>query len=1014
MNAAERTIGPYTLVRSLGRGGFGEVWLAERRSSLLTTRVALKLPILNEADIEQVRQEAQVWLQASGHPNIVPVLDAEVYDGQVAIASEYIAGGTLTAWLEKHGGSAPSVEAAASKTAAILSGLDYLHRAGLIHRDLKPDNVLLQDGAPRLTDFGLARFAQAIDLSDNIAGTPRYMAPESFSGSFSTASDLWSVGVLFYEMLAGALPFQQADIMDLVMAVQVREPAPLSAAVPERYRACVARMLAKSPADRYASAAEALADMQAPAPQIAATPTLPNEEAAAAHNLPVEATSFIGREREQAEIRALLEKARLLTLTGSGGCGKTRLALQIARQMLPEFPDGVWLVEMASLTDPDLVPQSVANALEIPEARGQSVSQTLVTGLRSKRTLLILDNCEHLLAACSTLATALLRGCPGVCILASSREPMNIAGEQTYRVPSLALPNPSDPATPASLQQYEGVRLFVERANASSPGFRITDENAHALAAVCRRLDGIPLAIELAAARTRSLSVEQISSKLDDRFRLLTGGSRSALPRQQTLRSLIDWSYGLLTEPEKSLLRRLSVFAGGWTLEAAEGVCASTLLSADHADTPQIDAGELSPQISQISQIQPSSESHLLTPSPSHPLIPIEEWEILDLLTALGDKSLVITERQGPETRYRLLETVRQYATDLVEESGESVGLRAAHRDFYLALAEQAEPHYTRPEQGEWLARLDGEHDNLRAALDWCATEPEGSEPGLRLAGALWRFWHTFGHLREGLEQLVRALARSDDSVRTLARAKALNGCALLTWLQGDGDKAEHLYEKSVAIGRELGDGKSIAASLIGLGLVMLDRADLDRAQSIFGETCTLCSEIGDQWGLGMSLNNLGLVASAHGELERARTLHEASLAVRREMRDQWGMAMSLNNLGTLTALEGDFTRARSLLTESLTIRRAIRDKAGIAYSFEGLAVLAAREGDMERAVCILAAEEALSETMGAPLAASVDADHGRILEEIKEAATGPKNKAARGRGLAMTLEQAIDFALSQ
>ncbi len=1016
MHVANSTIGPYTLVRSLGRGGFGEVWLAERRSSLITTRVALKLPVIAASDIEQVRQEAQVWLQASGHPNIVPVLDAEVYGGQVVIASEYIAGGTLTAWLDKHGGSAPSVEAAAAKTAAILSGLDYLHRAGLIHRDLKPDNVLLQDGAPRLTDFGLARFVQAADPFESIAGTPRYMAPEAFSGSFSAASDLWAVGVLFYEMLLGALPFPQADIMELVTAVRSGEPPPLPAVVHERYRSIVCRLLAKSPSDRFFSAAEALAELQAPEAQVSAVLSAHPDAAAAKHNLPIEPTSFIGREREQAELRALMEKTRLLTLTGSGGCGKTRLAVQVARQSLPEFPDGAWIVELASLTDPGLVPQSVANALEVAEAPGQPVAQTLVAALRSKRMLLLLDNCEHLLAACSRLIDALMRGCPGVRIIASSREPLNIAGEQIYRVPSLTLPEPGCPVTPESLLEYEGVQLFVERANASAPDFRVTGQNAAALAAVCRRLDGIPLAIELAAARTRSLSIEQIASKLDDRFRLLTGGSRSALPRQQTLRSLIDWSYGLLTEPERTLLRRLSVFTGGWTLEAAEAVCA--------------DQGELSPQMTpegypQITQMEKDTTvahgalpaapaNHPLAPSPSHLLIPIEEWEILDLLTALGDKSLVVAEREGRETRYRLLETVRQYAVERVSESGESEGLRAAHRDFYLALAEQAEPHYTRPEQGEWLARMEVEHDNLRAALDWCAQDADGVEAGLRLSGVLWRFWHTFGHLREGREQLARALARADDDVRTPARAKALNGCALLNWLQGDAETARMLYEKSVGIGRELEDRVSIAASLIGLGLVMLDRADLAGAQSLFGETCTLCAEIGDRWGLAMSLNNLGLVASAHGEMERARTLHEASLAVRREMQDQWGLAMSLSNLGTLAAQEGNYSRARALLAESLTIRRALRDRAGIAYSFEGLAALAARAGDLDRAVCILGAEEALSETMGASLAASVDAEHGRVLAEIGEAAAKPEYRAAWQRGRAMTLDQAIDFALAE
>ena len=970
MSETVRTIGPYALVRSLGRGGFGEVWLAERRSSLLTVRVALKLPIVDVADIDQIRQEAQLWLQASGHPNIVPVLDAEVYDGQVAIASEYIAGGTLTAWLEKHGGTAPSTDAAISKTISILSGLDYLHRAGLIHRDLKPDNVLLQDGAPRLTDFGLARYVHVADPSGNISGTPRYMAPETFNGSFSIASDLWSVGVVLYEMLSGAPPFQSRDIMDLISAIQTREPGPLSAAIPKRYRDALSRLLAKSPGDRYVSAAEALAVFQSPPePPPAILQSISDDNVAAPnHNLPAQPTSYIGREREQAEVASLLQKTRLLTLTGSGGCGKTRLALQAAEQALRQYRDGVWLVELAPLTDPDLVAQSAAGVLGISEVSGQPLLTTLVNALRTKQILLLLDNCEHLLGASASLVDALIRGCPSLRIMASSREPLAISGEQTFRVPSLALPSPDVRPTPDILLQYEGVRLFVERANACSPDFRLTGENAAAVAAVCRRLDGIPLAIELAAARTRSLSVDEISQKLDDRFRLLTGGSRSALPRQQTLRSLIDWSYSLLTEPERTLLCRLSVFAGGWTLEAAEKV-------ASDGDR-------------------------------------IEDWEILDLLTALADRSLLVAEHQGRETRYRLLETVRQYAHDRLEEAGTAAGIRTAHRDYYLALAEEAEPHFTKPEQGDWLARLDIEHDNLRAALSWCLQDPDGVVQGLRLAGALWRFWHTLGYISEGREQLARALARSTSEMRTLARAKALNGCALLTWCGGEYEAARTLFEQSTSIAREREDSTTIAASLLGLGIVLLDLPELAGAGAIFEETRAICREIGDDWGLALSLNNLGLLASAASDTERARRLHEESLGIRRAMQDRWAISMSLNNLGSLAAEEGDYDVARALQSESLTIRREIGDRAGIAYSLEAFGALAAHKGQLDRAARILGAAEAIRETIGAALPPGSRAAYDRVLEVLGRASNGREYEEQWQRGRAMSLEEAIEFAL--
>ncbi len=435
------TIGPFRLLRTLGRGAFGEVWLGEKRSALLTTKVALKLPLVTDADFEAVRQEAELWLQASGHPNIVPVQDADVYDGQVVIASEYVAGGSLHDWMAVNGGKAPSIEEAVALTNGILAGLDYLHRAGLTHRNLKPENVLLQDGIPRLTDFGLARVLKTEGRTGNISGTPRYMAPETFSGSYSIASDLWAVGVLLYELLTGVPPFPTGDLMALILAIQSQEPTPLAVTIPERLRHIVFRLLAKDPGARYATASavrEALQTAlqpQSPATSRPSPATVPN-------NLPVQPTSFIGREREIEELSGLLERTHLLTLTGSGGCDKTRLALQLSAEVLERFPDGVWLVELAALADPSLVPQTAATVFGLKEEPGKPIVQTLTGYLKGRDLLLILDNCEHLLAACGQLADSLLHICPNVRILASSREGLGIGGELTFRVPSLSLPDP--------------------------------------------------------------------------------------------------------------------------------------------------------------------------------------------------------------------------------------------------------------------------------------------------------------------------------------------------------------------------------------------------------------------------------------------------------------------------------------------------------------------------------------------------------------------------------------------
>jgi non-specific serine/threonine protein kinase len=421
-------------------------------------------------------------------------------------------------------------------------------------------------------------------------------------------------------------------------------------------------------------------------------------------NLPVQPTSFIGREREQADVLALLDRAPLVTLTGAGGCGKTRLALTVAGSLLPEYPDGVWLVELAALVDPILVPQTVARVLGLQEQPGRTPLEMLTSYLKHRRLLLVVDNCEHLVGACADLAATLLRSCPQLRLLATSREALEVAGEALYRAPSLSMPDLAQLPSPDRLTQYEAVQLFLERAQARRADFTLTARNAQAVAQVCVRLDGMPLAIELAAARIGVLPVESIAARLDDRFRLLTGGPRTTLPRQQTLRATLDWSHDLLSRPEQALLRRLAVFAGGWTLEAAESVCAGDV---------------------------------------------VVEGEILDLLSALVNKSLVQAEGADSHHRYWLLETLRQYTLERLEAMGEEAAVQDLHLAYFLALAEEAEPQLRGPAQGCWLDRLEVEHDNLRLALGW-ALERHAEDGGLRLAGALWGFWSYRGHLAEG------------------------------------------------------------------------------------------------------------------------------------------------------------------------------------------------------------------------------------------------------------------------
>jgi predicted ATPase/class 3 adenylate cyclase/Tfp pilus assembly protein PilF len=788
-------------------------------------------------------------------------------------------------------------------------------------------------------------------------------------------------------------------------------------------------------------------------------------------NLPIQVTSFIGREEERETARRLLSTTRLLTLVGTGGAGKTRLSLEVGADLLDEFSDGVWLVELAALADPALVPQTVAQVLSVREQSGRAITDILKDHLRTRRLLLILDNCEHLLEACARLADTLLHACDHLKILASSREGLRIGAEQTYRVPSLPTPDPTRLPTEEKdlagvLLEYSAVELFVERARHHRSDFKLTHRNAAAVAAICHRLDGIPLGIELAAARVRSLSVEEIGKRLDQRFRLLTGGSRTALPRQQTLRALIDWSYDLLTEGERRLLARLSVFAGGWTLEAAEAVCgdASSLTTED-------------------------TEGHRGTASPQHPIPNTQHpFDVLDLLTSLVDKNLVVFEERGDQERYRHLETVREYAAEKLRDAGETDMARQRHMGWYLRLAEQAEPKLSGPEQEDWLDRLEAERDNLRFAIEMGA-----GEAGLRLAATLGRFWEMRSYHSEGRALLALAMKAANGVATTKTRARALTAAGILAWRQSDllsartlldeslplmrslGDgygiatalnclgniargqsdytSARALFEESLALRREIGDLSGVASSLNNLASIASDLGDPKAAQALFEESLALRRTVGDRWGIAMALNNLGNtlieqreyetarklleeslalgqklgdsgltalslhnlanIAFCQNSNETARTLFEQSLVMRRGLGNKWGIAMSLNALGQIAVLEGDYRRAREIYEEGLAINREIGDLRGMVYYLEAFATLCSEQGQGTRAAQLWGAVASAREAIQSPLS---DMDH-QIREQqaagVREAIGAEAFQAAWNQGLAMPLEQAVVYALN-
>ena len=635
-------------------------------------------------------------------------------------------------------------------------------------------------------------------------------------------------------------------------------------------------------------------DLDADFPPLKSLDTLPN-------NLPRYLTSFVGRRREIGEVKKLLSSTFLLTLTGPGGCGKTRLALQVAADLLDTYPDGAWLLALAPLTDSDLVSQELATTLRVREQPPRPLLATLVDALQSKELLLILDNCEHLVAACAHLADVLLRACPKLRVLATSRETLGVAGETSWSVPSLSLPDPRQALRTEQLSEYEAVHLFADRASAVLPTFRLNDRNAQPVAQICRRLDGIPLAIELAAARVKVLAVEQIVDRLDDRFQLLTGGSRTVLPRHRTLRAAMDWSYDLLLEPERDLLRRLSVFAGGWTLEAAEAVCCS-------------DDG-------------------------------VEKSAILDLLTQLVDKSLLVVETQSGETRYRFLETVRQYANDKLVEVGESERLRTRHLDFFLKQAEAVQD-LTGPAVDAWTQRMETEHDNMRAALDWSSTSGAMGTT-LRLAVALSPFWNRRSYWTEGRKWLELVLASTSGASPSL-RAEALQGAGMLAWFQGDIRRAVPRLEESVALSRELGDKKTMADALNTLGITAYRQGDYGRTVALLEESLELSRELGRTEPFALYL--LGIVSRLRGDYERAEALGKESLAANRELGRKRYTALALDSLGLVEYCRGNYQQAHALCEEGLVLFRELGDKFGIASALNSLALVASGRGDYEQA----------------------------------------------------------------
>ncbi|MFE3290163.1 ATP-binding protein [Rhodococcus sp. NPDC059234] len=686
-------------------------------------------------------------------------------------------------------------------------------------------------------------------------------------------------------------------------------------------------------------------------------------------NLPLELTTFVGRRREVTEAKRLLAASRLVTLTGIGGVGKTRLALRVAEETARSFPDGVWLIELGELHDPALVPVTVAAAVGMRDNSSRPSTEMLVERLRDRNLLLVFDNCEHLVGAVAELADTVLRGCLGIRILATSREALEIGGEALLRVPPLAFPAPDPASTLHGLPSYDAVALFAERATAMVHGFEVTDENRHAVAEICRRLDGLPLSIELAAARVRVLSPDQILDRLTDRFRLLTGGHRGSPSRQQSLRLCVDWSHELCTAPERELWGRLAVFAGGFEIDAVEGVCAEG--------------------------------------------VPADE--VLDLLASLVDKSILIREDVGAVVRYRMLETLREYGRDKLLEAGDFEDLRRRHRDWYQQLVLAVRSEWIGPQQVGLTARLDREQSNLREAMQFSLTEPGEADHGLRIAVALFAFWMSQGLLREGRYWLDRALSLQDGEP-SVTRVKALCADSLLASNQGDIAAGTLLITEAADLAEQLGDPMTRALVMHAAGYLAAFSGDLTGALASLEGALEVFRSEGNHIRQISTLLGIAVASGLLGDTARAVECQEEALAISESTGESVYRAYAVCALG-LSLWESDSRRSQALLEQGLRLTRPTGDVMAAAMCLEALAWIAGAERHGRRAAMLLGAARSLWRGIGSTtgvVAPKLKTFHGECERRTRQVLGDTAFEAAVAEGSGWSAEESIAFALDE
>lgn len=912
--AGDVIAGRYHLQSRLGQGATGDVYLAW--DTQLERSVALKF-LRGSASDDSSRMgrflaEARAAAKLD-HRHVATVHDVgEDEHRRAFIAMSYYPGETLRDRIAN--GALPVADALRIAT-QIASALDAAHSAGIVHRDVKPANVLFDaDGAVRLVDFGAAKLmTESMSTKDDVTiGTVAYMSPEQARAEpVDNRADLWALGVVLYEMLAGVRPFTAADVESLLRELTNDDPAPPLPddvhATPE-IRDLLANLLTRDARHRSSSAGDVsriLGDLLH-ADEIATVASAP---ASVGITLPSPVTSFVGREREIEVARDLLRNTRLLTLTGPGGTGKTRLALQLAASLHDEYIDGIWFVPLAEISDPALVPSILARTIGVRDLGGGNPRDLVIAALRERRVLVVLDNFEHVIQA-ATLVSALLAGCPLASVLITSRISLGVQGEQEFPVPPLATPSSTDSDAASS----EAVRLFVQRARAVRPDFTLNDDGLLAVAEICRRLDGLPLALELAAARAKLLSPRAMLVRLESRFDLLQADSYDRPARHTTMRNVIDWSYVLLTDAERTLFNRLSVFAGGVSVEAAEAMY----------DATRLNDGERQ-----------------------------SSFAILDLLGSLCNKSLLRQEEQSDgEPRFIMLETVREFALDRLRAAGGESEARRAHSAYYLSLTERAATQLRGPAQAEWLDRLERDYANCRIAIDTALGEarsdsPEGLVTAARLTIALHRLWLTRGPLLEGVEYLRRVTAAADeaalrdtvhDALEIKLRAELLSSAGQLANTRSIFPEAHDLFARSLALHRQAGDDAAIATTLNNLAWSAWIIGDMDAGERMATTAMAMHEKYGNALGATLSLNTLGWIAMERGQYPRAEACFANAVASQLQRGDRRAAAFTLGWIGVLAGRRGDFPRAIELQQRAIDMLEPVADHGYRVLSFVRLA----------------------------------------------------------------------------